>query len=285
MIEVHDLTFSYHGADAPAISGLDFSVARGEVFGFLGPSGAGKSTTQKVLIRLVRGYRGRASVMGRELRGWGHDYYERIGVAFEAPNHFLRLTARENLAFFGRLYRRGAGDPLAALDAVGLAGDADTPVGAFSKGMKNRLTLARALQHGPELLFLDEPTAGLDPVNRRRVQALVREQQRAGRTVFLTTHDMAVADDLCDRVAFIVGGRIAAVGAPRALRLRYGSPTVRVEHRDEAGAAVVDEWPLEGIGENEAFLRVLRSGRAQTIHSREATLEDVFVRVTGRTLE
>jgi fluoroquinolone transport system ATP-binding protein len=103
--------------------------------------------------------------------------------------------------------------------------------------------------------------------------------------VFLTTHDMAVADDLCDRVAFIVGGRIAAVGAPRALRLRYGSPTVRVEHRDEAGAAVADEWPLEGIGENEAFLRVLRSGRAQTIHSREATLEDVFVRVTGRTLE
>jgi fluoroquinolone transport system ATP-binding protein len=285
MIEVHDLTFAYHGAYAPAIAGLEFSVARGEVFGFLGPSGAGKSTTQKVLIRLVRGYGGRASVLGRELSAWGQDYYERIGVAFEAPNHFLRLTARENLAFFGRLYRRGAGDPLAALEAVGLAGDADTPVGAFSKGMKNRLTLARALQHDPELLFLDEPTAGLDPVNRRRVQALVREQQRAGKTVFLTTHDMAVADDLCDRVAFIVGGRIAAIDAPRALRLRYGTPTVRVEHRDAAGAVVAAEWPLEGIGESEAFLRVLRAGRVQTIHSREATLEDVFVRVTGRTLE
>ncbi|HEV2147611.1 MAG TPA: ABC transporter ATP-binding protein [Longimicrobiaceae bacterium] len=283
MIEVHDLEFRYHGAQASAVAGLAFTVERGEVFGFLGPSGAGKSTTQKILIRLLWGYSGHVTVLGRDLAGWSEDYYERVGVSFEHPNHFLKLTARENLAYFGALYARRGRDPRELLERVGLAEDADTPVAQFSKGMKGRLNVARALLHDPELLFLDEPTSGLDPVNARSIRELVREQQAAGRTVFLTTHNMAVADELCDRVAFIVDGRIALVGSPRELRLRHGRPTVRVEYGEGEGTHR-REFPLEGIGEDAEFLALLRGGRVQTIHTQEATLEDVFIRVTGRSL-
>jgi fluoroquinolone transport system ATP-binding protein len=283
VIEVRDVGFRYHGAEAPAVSGLDFTVERGEVFGFLGPSGAGKSTTQKVLIRLLQGYTGHVSVLGRDLAAWGQDYYERVGVSFEHPNHFLRLTARENLAYFGALYSRRPRDPAELLERVGLAEDADTPVAQFSKGMKGRLNVARALLHDPELLFLDEPTSGLDPVNARSIRELVREQRDAGRTVFLTTHNMAVADELCDRVAFIVDGRLALVGAPRELRLRHGRATVRVEYLADEGTAG-REFPLEGIGEDAGFVELLRRGQVQTIHTQEATLEDVFIRATGRSL-
>lgn len=145
-------------------------------------------------------------MFNREIQVWGADYYERIGVSFELPNHFLKLTALENLRYFGALYRCPPRDPQAVLELVGLGADADTPVAQFSKGMQNRLNLARALMHEPELLFLDEPTSGLDPVNVQHVGALIRAQRDAGRTVVLTTHNMAVAKDLCDRVAFIVDG-------------------------------------------------------------------------------
>jgi fluoroquinolone transport system ATP-binding protein len=283
MIEVRGLHFTYHGADEPAVAGLDFAIERGEIFGFLGPSGAGKSTTQKILIGLLRGYRGEVSVMGRDLGGWGPEYYERVGVSFEFPNHFLKLTAHENLAYFGSLYRRMRWSPQALLEMVGLEGDGGTPVGQFSKGMKNRLTVARALLHDPELLFLDEPTSGLDPGNARRVRDLIREQKRAGKTIFLTTHDMAAADELCDRVALIVDGRLALIDAPRALKLRYGRAIVRVELDSEAGTEQ-REYPLEGLGDNSGFLEVLRTRQVQTLHTQEATLEDVFLRVTGRSL-
>jgi fluoroquinolone transport system ATP-binding protein len=283
MIEAEAVSFAYPGAVAPAVAELDFAVRRGEVFGFLGPSGAGKSTTQKLLTRLLRGYRGRLRVLGRDLADWGADYFEQVGVSFELPNHFLKLTARENLRYFGALYRGPVRDPLALLEMVDLAADADTPVGQFSKGMKGRLTLARALVHEPELLFLDEPTTGLDPGNALRVRELIRAQKQAGRTVFLTTHNMAVAEELCDRVAFLVEGRIALVDEPRVLKLRYGQPAVRVEYGADGAMQSVD-FALTGLGENDHFLGLLRGGAVQTIHTREATLEDVFIRVTGRTL-
>jgi fluoroquinolone transport system ATP-binding protein len=282
MIEVRDLHFAYHGAGADAVAGLSFRIEAGEIFGFLGPSGAGKSTTQKILIGLLRGYRGHVAVMGRDLAKWGPDYYERVGVSFEFPNHFLRLTARENLRYFGSLYHRAPREPAALLEMVGLAEDADVPVGQFSKGMKNRLTVARSLLHDPELLFLDEPTSGLDPLNAHRIRDLVRGQKEAGRTVFLTTHNMAVADDLCDRVAFIVDGRIVMIDSPRALKLRHGTRSVRVEHRTATGIQRA-HFPLEGLGDNAEFLGLLRGG-VETIHTQEATLEEIFLQVTGRSL-
>ncbi len=282
MISVHDLSYTYPGTARPAIAGLSFTVERGEIFGFLGPSGAGKSTTQKILMRLLRGYQGEVSALGRDLGRWGANYYERVGVGFELPNHFMRLTARRNLAYFAALYSRPTRDPDELLGLLGLGDDADTPVERFSKGMQTRLGVARALLHRPELIFLDEPTTGLDPVSARQVKELIRAQRDEGRTVVLTTHNMALADELCDRVALIVDGRIAQIDTPRALRLRYGAPRVRVEYLN--GDLHCAEFPLEGLADNGAFQRLLREEGLQTIHSREASLEDVFIAVTGRSL-
>ena len=283
MIDVRDLCFTYAHAAQPALHRLCFAVEPGEIFGFLGPSGAGKSTTQNILIGLLKGYRGQITVMGRNLAGWKSDYYEHIGVAFEVPTHFRKLTALENLAYFRALYRRPALAPQEALELVGLGDAGKLLVAEFSKGMQNRLSVARALLHNPELLFLDEPTSGLDPVNARRIMELIRARRAAGATIMLTTHNMAVAEELCDRVAFIVGGAIKLVDTPRALKLRYGEASVRVEYG--AGEDTARQiFPLAGLGDNAAFLALLRSGAVQTMHTQEATLEEIFVRVTGRSL-
>lgn len=284
IIDVENLAYTYHGASEPALRGVTFQVAPGEIFGFLGPSGAGKSTTQRILTGLLHDFEGQATVLGHDLRQWQPDDYEQIGVSFEFPNHYARLTARENLAYFATLYSRPVRDPLQLLALVGLAEDGDTLVGQFSKGMKNRLTVARALLHDPALLFLDEPTAGLDPTNARRITQLVREQQTAGKTIFLTTHDMRVATELCQRVAFLVDGEIKLIASPRELRLRYGRATVRVDYRDN-GMLDSREFPLAELGHNEAFLWLLRSHAVETMHTQEATLDDIFVEVTGQALQ
>jgi fluoroquinolone transport system ATP-binding protein len=283
MIDVKNLTFTYVKTTTPALHGLSFAVDRGEIFGFLGPSGAGKSTTQKLLIGLLKGYQGHVAVLGRDLTGWGQAYYEHVGVAFELPNHFRKLTALENLAYFSSLYTRATRPPQELLESVGLAEDGNMPVAQFSKGMQGRLNLARALLHEPELLFLDEPTSGQDPVNARRIKELIRAQQQAGKTIFLTTHDMTVAEELCDRVAFIMDGRIELIDSPRALKLRYGQASVRVEYCANQHTER-EEFALAGLADNASFQKILRAGTLQTIHSREATLEDIFIRVTGRGL-
>lgn len=283
MIDVHDLQFTYVESKVAAVRGLDFTVERGEIFGFLGPSGAGKSTTQKILVGLLESYAGHARVLDKEIASWTADDYERIGVSFETPNHFLKLTGLENLRYFAALYAGDTRPAAALLEAVGLTEDGDKPVGQYSKGMKCRLSVARSLLCNPDLLFLDEPTAGLDPVNAHRIKDLIHDERRAGRTVFLTTHDMSAADELCDRVAFIVDGRIACIESPRALKLQYGERTVRVEYGLDGGTAHAD-FPLDGLGDNTAFHQLLREREVQTIHSREARLADIFIRVTGRHL-
>jgi fluoroquinolone transport system ATP-binding protein len=283
MIEVRDLAFGYAGGARPAVAGITFSVPAGEIFGFLGPSGAGKSTTQKILVGLLRGYQGSVSVLGRDLRENGPDFYERIGVGFEAPTLYLKLTARENLEAFRALYSGATDDPAALLEQVGLAQDANLRVSAFSKGMKVRLGFARALLPRPELLFLDEPTTGLDPGNARRVKDLIRARRDAGTTVFLTTHDMSVADELCDRVAFIVEGAIRCIDAPRSLKLRHGRRRLRVEVTSDGGVERF-EFDLDGLGENAGFLRLLRERKLETLHTLETSLEQVFIELTGRTL-
>jgi fluoroquinolone transport system ATP-binding protein len=283
MISVQDVSFVYPAADRPAVESLEFAVEVGEIFGFLGPSGAGKSTTQKILMGLLREYNGRVSVLGRDLRQWGSDYYERVGVSFESPNHYLKLTALENLGYFGSLYAGPTRDPNVALDDVGLAADAHKRVGQFSKGMRVRLNLARALLHRPDLLFLDEPTAGLDPGTSRRIRDVIRRERARGATIFLTTHDMMVADDLCDRVSFMVDGRIVLTDAPRPLKLRHGRRTVIVEYVED-GRRLQRDFPLDGLADDAGFIETLRLGTIETIHTQETTLEDVFIQVTGRRL-
>jgi fluoroquinolone transport system ATP-binding protein len=282
VISVQDVTFAYPDGKL-AVDGINFSVEPGEIFGFLGPSGAGKSTTQKILIGLLKGYEGGISVLGKDLNDWGPDYYEHIGVSFELPNHYQKLTALENLNFFRSLYRAETEEPMDLLRMVGLADESDTRVSRFSKGMQMRLTFVRALLNRPELIFLDEPTAGLDPVNGRRMREVILDLKREGRTIFLTTHDMTVADQLCDRVAFIVDGQIPLIDAPRELKIREGERKVRVEYREENQIENRD-FSLDGIAVDEDFLKLLRSKRIETIHTEEATLEDVFIETTGRKL-
>jgi fluoroquinolone transport system ATP-binding protein len=284
MINVSNLTFTYTGTNKPAIKDISFAVQPGEIFGFLGPSGAGKSTTQKILFRLLQDFQGSVSVFDCDLREWGYEYFEQVGVSFELPNHYTKLTARENLRYFGALYQGTVAKPEALLDMVGLLDDADMLVSQYSKGMKNRLSVARSLVNNPKLLFLDEPTAGLDPVNARKIKDLIKAQKDAGKTVFLTTHDMHIADELCDRVAFIVDGRLSLTDSPRELKLRYGKADVRVEFGLN-GKYEQRDFALAGLADNAEFLKLLREGSVRTLHTQEATLENIFIQMTGRSLE
>lgn len=283
MIEVHDLVYRYPGNESPTIKGISFQVAAGEVFGFLGPSGAGKSTTQKLLIHLLTGFEGDVLVLNRDVRDWRADYYNFIGVGFELPNHYAKLTALENLQFFSSFYDVPTNDPLKLLQMVDLHQDANKRVEAFSKGMKMRLSFVRALLHDPQILFLDEPTAGLDPVNARVMKDIILDLKKQGKTVFLTTHNMHDADELCDRVAFIVNGEIKLTDTPKNLKLQGGARKVRVEYLRD-GKLVTKNFALDGLGENEEFLTILKNESLQSIHSKEASLEDIFIKVTGTSL-
>lgn len=283
VIKVSGLRVTYRGSTMPAVDGVSFGVAAGEIFGFLGPNGAGKSTTQRVLTRQIRTFGGTVRVLDRDLREWDETFFEHIGVGFELPARYPRLTVLENLVAFAGLYRRPTEDPKRLLERVGLLDAADRPAGSLSKGMQMRLNLARAMLPRPQILFLDEPTSGLDPVHTEDVRAIVREAAGEGRTVFLTTHDMATADALCDRVAFMVDGRLAAVDAPRALKLQHGQAKVRVEYRQH-GQLRRTEFALSTLAGDPRFQALLAAEAVETIHSEEASLGDVFADVTGSKL-
>ncbi|MDO7785720.1 ABC transporter ATP-binding protein [Desulforamulus aquiferis] len=283
MIKVAKLGFKYKGNHGLVVKNINFQVEKGEIFGFLGPSGAGKSTTQKVLIGLLKNYQGSVKVFDKDLGEWGKNYYEKIGVSFELPNHYQKLTALENLQFFQSLYNVRTEDPLKLLEGVGLRGDANTKVAKFSKGMQMRLNFVRALLHRPNLIFMDEPTSGIDPVNGRKIKDLILEQKSRGNTIFLTTHNMNVAEELCDRVAFIVDGEIVLEDSPQRLKIQYGQRIVSVGYLKEQ-SIVHEDFPMEDLGNNEHFLKLLRTEAIQTIHSKESTFEEIFIKVTGRKL-
>ncbi len=277
--EVRDLRYRYPRAREDALRGLSFDVREGEIFGLLGPSGAGKSTAQKVLTRLLEEYGGSVSYFGRDLKGAGKSYYEQIGVGFEMPVHFSKLTAMENISFFSGFYRQCA-DARALMERVGLWEHRDVRVGEYSKGMKVRLNFVRAMLNLPRILFLDEVTNGLDPKNARIIKEIIAEFRDRGGTVFLTTHLMSDVEQLCDRVAFCVKGKLVEVSTPRELKLRYGVRSVTVEHRTD-GKLRAETFPMDGLGGNAAFLALLREGDVETLHSGETSMEEIFIRVTG----
>ena len=281
MIQVENLTYVYPGAAVPAVSDVSFSVGEGEIFGLLGPSGAGKSTTQRVLTRRNRRFSGTARMLGTPLESWGHDFFERIGVGFELPNHYPTLTARENLEFFASLYRGPTRSPDELLELVGLGEAAGERVSAYSKGMKMRLNFVRAILHDPPLLFLDEPTAGLDPVNAATIKGLIAEERGRGKTVLLTTHNMTDVEELCDRVGFLVDGRMSVVAALPELRTRFGRRTVRVEYGGVDRTVETAEFPLDGFARDPEVLRLVDTRPIHSIHSQEANLNRVFADVTG----
>jgi fluoroquinolone transport system ATP-binding protein len=280
MISVENLGFRYPGARAPTLDGLSFEVAQGEIYGLLGPSGAGKSTTQRILMGLLRGFSGKAAIFGQPVEAFGRGLYERIGVSFELPAVYLRLTGLENLQLFAALYDRKTRDPMEALAELGLADAGHQRVQNYSKGMKMRLNLARALLHDPDLLFLDEPTTGQDPARSRITRDLIRSLKERGKTIFLTTHNMSEAEEICDRVGFLVNGCIPVTGAPEALKRRFGQPVLEVGI-NAGGAVEKRSFPMEGIGANAEFLQLLTGGRIASMHTLEASLDEVFIEATA----
>jgi len=280
-IKIKDLYYSYPGTSKNTLKKLTFSLSRGEIFGFLGPSGAGKTTTQKILIGILKNYRGEVKVLGRDISEINSDFYENIGVAFENPSFYERFTALENLSYFASLYQKETNPILPLLSGLNLEEFANMRVKEYSKGMKVRLNLCRALLPQPEILFLDEPTAGLDPVNASRVKEIIRSFQEKDKTVFLTTHDMGVAEDICDRVAFIIDGQICLIDSPRKLKLKNGQKKVLVEFVSHGkGQTRV----LQGLADNREFLDLLKNYEIETIHTQEASLASIFINVTGRKL-
>ena len=289
LIRVRHLTFSYEdtgGKEAggsPTLSDLSFSVAAGEIFGFLGPSGAGKSTTQKILYRLLHRYQGEVYVDGRDLRSWNSSIYARIGIGFETPNLYTRLTGRENLLFTAAL----RGFPLEtdrldeAVARLGLTDAIDTRVETWSKGMRMRLAFIRAVLHRPPILFLDEPTSGLDPHWARRIKDWILELRNGGSGIFITTHAMELADELCDSVGFLVEGRLVAIDAPASLKKRFGRPGIVVTGSDENGDHRTANLEYRDLldGPVRGFSSISR------VVNREVNLEQVFLTVTGHRLD
>jgi len=278
MISVHDLRKHYK--DVRAVDGISFEVAEGEVFGLLGHNGAGKTTTIRVLTGRALPTSGNARVAGFDVATERAMVRPLINLVFEEQNLYDRLTGRDNLRLFARLY--GVPDARAdeLLDRVGLAPAAKRKVKTYSSGMKQRLLLARSLVNSPRVLFLDEPTRGLDPTSARELRDLVRELSRGGVTVFLTTHYMEEADELCHRVAFLSQGKIVALDAPRELKLRYGERAARVLLRDRSEHSVRLDDPVAAP----MLEQWVREGQIVSIHSAEGTLEDVFVALAGRPL-
>ena len=280
VIEVRNVK-KYYG-DVRGVENLSFQVEEGEIYGFLGPNGAGKTTTVKILVKILKDYSGDIKVFGKDLRQWGKDYYNKIGVSFEFPAVYSRLTALENLQFFASFYKKHF-EPMNVLKMVGLDKEANQLVAAFSKGMKKKLDLARALLPDPEILFLDEPLEGLDPASARKIKDLLLEMRENGKTIFLTTHNMYVADELCDRVGFIVDGAVRLVDNPSELKVKMGKKLIKVEYTTN-GEVSVKEFPLEKIGQNEEFLNILKNYEIRRINTEEPSLEEIFLKVTGRRL-
>lgn len=280
MIQVNDLYFSY--TTKPFIEAMNFTVEKGEIFGFLGPSGAGKSTLQKILLGMLPGYRGSAIVNGTECRHRTNRFYENIGVDFEFSTMYEKLSARENLQFFSSLYEKSGRPIEKLLEMVGLQNDADKRVADFSKGMKSRLNFIKALLHDPALLFLDEPTSGLDPTNNRMMKDMILEEKKRGKTILLTTHNMQDATELCDRVAFIVNGKIYALDSPHNLIMSKGATRVTYTWMDHGEHTT--SRPIDRLSGDEVLQKLIAQNRLKSIHSSEPTLNDIFMEITGRTL-
>lgn len=283
MIEVKNLTYRYPGADRPAVDEVSFTIEEGEIFGFLGPSGAGKSTVQNIMTGLLPLQGGEVRYAGKSFKDLGRFFFNRVGVSFEHPNLFLKLTGLENLRYHAGLYRGETEDPVKLLDSVGLSDARNKPAGAYSKGMKQRLVFARALINRPQILFLDEPTSGLDPATAKMVKDIIRDRQKQGATIFLTTHNMQAADELCQKVAFLNEGKIVALDSPRSLKLKYGEKSLKVEFREE-GRLNSEVLFLEHGEDRERLSELLNTGQVETLHSGEATLEEIFIKLTGRGL-
>lgn len=279
IIEVEQLTRMFK--TRCAVNHITFGVNEGTIFGFLGPNGAGKTTTIRMLTGQLRPTSGQARAAGYDVLTQRDALKPCIGVVSEHQNLYERMSARENLLFMARLYGVARQRVTEVLEQVRLLDRANDKIRTFSNGMKQRILIARAILHRPQVLFLDEPTRGLDPAIAQQIRNLIEELVRDGMTIFLTTHYMEEADQLCDQVAFFDQGSIVALDTPKALKLAYGQRSVEVGLSDGSIICLALDDPVEGkqLGELAA------TGQIQTVHSTEATLEDVFLQLTGHSMD
>ena len=267
--------------DVHAVDGISFSVNRGEIFGLLGHNGAGKTTTVRMLTGRTRPSGGRAFVAGHDVVTGRDQIKPIINLVFEDQNLYERLFGLDNLRVFADLYGAPRSRVDELLDLVNLDIEArKRKVKTYSTGMKQRLLIARALINNPSVLFLDEPTRGLDPASAHDLREIIRNLARQGATVMLTTHYMEEADDLCQRVGFMSEGKLVALDAPRELKLRYGQRTalVLLNNREE------HEIKLDDPEDARRLEGWMQAGEVLTMHSQEGTLEDVFIALAGRKL-
>ena len=277
-IEVDGLSRTFNSLQA--VNNISFTVEAGEVFGFLGHNGAGKTTTIRMLTGQLRPSSGRARVAGCDIVNEQERLKSLVGVVSENQNLYERMSGRENLAFAARLYGTDHRRIDETLDQVSLLDRAKDNVAHYSNGMKQRLLIARALLHRPQIIFLDEPTRGLDPVVAREIRRLVVDLSAQGVTIFLTTHYMEEADELCRRIAFLSEGRIVALDTPDNLKLAHGQKQLKatLENGESLTIALDDE------GAGKQLEALVSSGQIRTLHSTEATLETVFIQIAGRRL-
>ncbi len=278
MIDVRNLSKRF--GDIKAVDNISFTVHRGEIFSFLGHNGAGKTTTIRMLTGRSRPTSGSATIAGMDIVTQRDDILPIINVVPEDQNLYERLTGRANLELFADLYGAPRQRVDELLERVGLEEASKRATKTYSSGMKQRLLIARALINKPELLFLDEPTRGLDPASSKELRDMINELSQQNTTVFLTTHLMEEADDLSHTVAFISAGKLVAIDSPRELKLRHGerSAAVLLEDRSEQ---VID---LHDAADARRLQEWMEAGQVLAIHSREGTLEDVFIEIAGRSL-
>ncbi len=284
MIVVKDLYHSYTNDENYAVKKISFEIEKGEIFGFLGPSGAGKSTTQNILTGLLQLQKGLATIDGEDVRAQSNKLFNQMGVSFEQPNVYRKLTALENLEFYAKLFSVPTEDPKKLLKMVGLEDSIYKKAGAFSKGMLQRLVFCRSMINNPKIWFLDEPTSGLDPTTANRIKEIIISKSLAGSTIFLTTHNMYTADELCDRVAFLNAGEIMALDTPRALKLQHGEKFVNVEYRGEHNLESA-KLSMTNQDDQRRLKALIENGNIDTMHSQEASLEQIFIKLTGRGLD
>ena len=274
----------YNYGEIQAVKGISFHVKEGEIFGFLGPNGAGKSTTIKMLTGQIHPKNGNINVLGMDIIKKCGQIQAQIGICFEQTNLYEQMSATENLKLFASLYGVKKFDAGKLLTRVGLKGRETDRVSTYSKGMKQRLMVARALVNQPKILFLDEPTAGLDPTSSDNIRHIILEERERGATVFLTTHDMLEADKLSHRVAFINDGEIVALDTPYNLKQKYGKRVIKVQTKTETGELREKEINMDHSSTSNYVGTLFEKEKVVTIHSEEASLEDIFIQITGRGL-
>ena len=281
MIKVENLSFSY--SKRPYMQDINFEVQDGEIFGFLGPSGAGKSTLQKILTGVLTNYTGSVSVNDIEVKRASADFYENIGVDFEFPSLYEKMTGEDNLHFFKSLYKNTS-SVNELLKSVGLQNDSKKKVSEYSKGMKSRLNFIKSLIHNPQVLFLDEPTSGLDPTNARVMKEIILNEKAKGKTIILTTHNMHDATELCDRVAFIVDGEIKVIDTPRNLIMSRGAAKIEYIYKND-NKEKKSTIKLSETNNDIELQKALKDNKLMSIHSSEPNLNDIFIEITGKTLQ